>query len=582
MYVRSPIVVVMGHVDHGKTTILDAVRGTAVAAKEAGKITQMIGASYIRKEDIDRISAALKGRMKFELKIPGLLFIDTPGHEAFTNLRDRGGSIADIAILVVDANQGFQPQTAESIRILKQYKTPFIIAANKIDVISGWKSQNTTSFLESYSKQPEFLKERFDTKIYEMMGRISEYGFDSERFDKVSDFSKQIAIVPVSAKTKEGLSELLMLIAGLSQKFLGKDLTIEETGRGRGSIIEVKEEKGMGTTVDVILYDGVLRKNDEVLFLTVNGAKRTKVRALLQPNVMGGREKYANVDAIVAAAGVKISAPDLEGALPGSPIDVVTDFKKNKEEIEKTFKNIVFEKDELGVIVRADSLGSVEALVRLLEEAGIKVREASAGGITKKDVVAAEAVAGEDRYLGAILGFNVSATDDARDAADARRIPLITSDIIYKVLDNYKDWVKTTKEKEKTEAEKRLTWPAKMKLLPGCCFRVSKPAIFGIEVLGGRLKKGARLVNKNGDIVGEVREIQHEKEKLDEAETGMQVAISCDGIYYGKDVAEGDVLYTYIPKSEIERFEAQPGVFTEDEKAVFEEIKKIVVGSPFG
>ncbi len=581
MYIRSPIVVTLGHVDHGKTSILDSIRGTAVAAKEAGKITQMIGASYIRKEDIESISGALKGRMKFDLKIPGLLFIDTPGHEAFTNLRDRGGSIADIAILVVDINQGFQPQTVESIKILKQYKTPFIIAANKIDVMNGWKSHPTTSFLESYSTQPEFLKERFDNKIYEMMGKISEHGFDAERFDRLADFRKQIAIVPVSAKTKEGLSELLMLIAGLSQKFLGKDLTIDEKGRGKGSIIEVKEEKGMGTVVDVILYDGVLRKNDEILFLTVDGVKKTKVRALLEPNIMGGREKYANVEEVVAAAGVKISAPDLEGALPGSPLDVVTDFKKNKEEIEKTFRDIVFEKEEVGVIVRADSLGSVEALVRLLEEAGVNVKEASAGRITKKDVLTAEAVSAENRYLGAILGFNVEIMKDAREAADGKGIPIIASDIIYKVLENYQDWVKSTKEREKAEASKKLTWPAKIKLLPGFCFRVSKPAIFGVEVLGGKIKKGAKLMNRKGDIVGEIREIQHEKEKLDEADIGKQVAISCEGIYYGKDVQEGDIVYTYIPKSEIEKFEGQPGVFTEDERQVFEEIKKIIVASPW-
>jgi len=582
MYIRSPIVCILGHVDHGKTTILDSVRGTAVAAKEAGKITQMIGASYIRKEDIDRISESLKGKMKFDLKIPGLLFIDTPGHEAFTNLRDRGGSIADIAILVVDINQGFQPQTIESIKILQQYKTPFIIAANKIDVMNGWKSYPTTSFLESYSKQPEFMKERFDNKIYEMMGNISEHGFDSERFDKVNDFSKQIAMVPVSAKTKEGLSELLMLIAGLSQKFLGKNLSIEENGRGRGSIIEVKDEKGMGTTVDVILYDGVLRKNDEVLFLTVNGVKKTKVRALLEPNMMGGKEKYTNVEEVVAAAGVKISAPDLEGALPGSPIDVVTDFEKNKAEIEKTFKDIVFEKEDLGVIVRADSLGSVEALVRLLEDAGVKVKEASAGKITKKDIVTAEAVAGENRYLGAVLGFNVETMRDAGDAADNKGIPIIESDVIYKVLENYQDWVKETKEEEKADASKKLTWPGKIKLLPGFCFRVSKPAIFGVEVLGGKIRKGCRIMNEKGNIVGEVREIQHEKEKLTEADAGKQIAISCSGIYYGKDVKEGDILYTYIPKYEIEKFDNQPGVFTDGERAVFEEIKKIVVSSPFG
>jgi translation initiation factor 5B len=581
MYIRSPIVCVMGHVDHGKTTILDSVRGTAVATKEAGKITQMIGASYIRKEDIDRISEALKGKMKFELKIPGLLFIDTPGHEAFTNLRDRGGSIADIAILVVDITQGFQPQTVESIRILKQYRTPFIIAANKIDVISGWKSYSTTSFLESYSKQPDFLKERFDTKIYEMMGRISEHGFDSERFDRINNFSKQIAIVPVSAKTKEGLSELLMLIAGLSQKFLGNNLKIEERGRGKGSIIEVKEEKGMGTTVDVIVYGGVLRKNDEVLFLTVNGAKKTRVRALLEPNVMGGKEKYTNVDEVVAAAGVKISAPGLEGALPGSPLDVVTDFEKNREEIEKTFRDIVFQKKDVGVIVRADSLGSVEALVGLLEDAGVKVKEASTGRITKKEIVTAEAVAAENKYLGAVLGFNVSITDDAANAADNRRIPIIASNIIYKVLENYQDWVKDTKEKEKAEAYRKMTWPGKLKLLEGCCFRVSKPAIFGVEVLGGKIKKGYRLMNKKGDVAGEIREIQHEKEKLDEAKAGMQIAISCDGIYYGKDVQEGDILYTYISKGDIERFDSKPSILGDAEKALLDEIRKIVVGSPF-
>jgi translation initiation factor 5B len=582
MYIRSPIVCVMGHVDHGKTTILDSVRGTAVATKEAGKITQMIGASYIRKEDIDRISEALKGKMKFELKIPGLLFIDTPGHEAFTNLRDRGGSIADIAILVVDITQGFQPQTVESIRILKQYRTPFIIAANKIDVISGWKSYSTTSFLESYSKQPDFLKERFDTKIYEMMGRISEHGFDSERFDRINNFSKQIAIVPVSAKTKEGLSELLMLIAGLSQKFLGNNLKIEERGRGKGSIIEVKEEKGMGTTVDVIVYGGVLRKNDEVLFLTVNGAKKTRVRALLEPNVMGGKEKYTNVDEVVAAAGVKISAPGLEGALPGSPLDVVTDFEKNREEIEKTFRDIVFQKRDVGVIVRADSLGSVEALVRLLEDAGVKVKEASTGRITKKEIVTAEAVAAENKYLGAVLGFNISITDDAADAADSRKIPIIASNIIYKVLENYQDWIKDTKEKEKAEASRKMTWPGKLKLLEGCCFRVSKPAIFGVEVLSGKIKKGYKLMNKKGDVVGEIREIQHEKEKLDEATAGMQIAISCDGIYYGKDVCEGDTIYTYVSKAEIGRFDSKPSVLSDAEKALLDEIRKIVIGSPFG
>jgi translation initiation factor 5B len=240
-FIRSPIICILGHVDHGKTTLLDSIRGTTVAKKEAGGITQMIGASYVPRGEIDELSKDLASKMKADLKIPGLLFIDTPGHEAFTNLRDRGGSLADLAILVVDVLQGFQPQTVESIKILKQYKTPFIIAANKIDALGGWKSHKTNSFMQSLSQQPEHIQARLDEKMYALMGKISEYGFDSERFDHVRDFTKQIAIVPISAKTKEGLSELLVLIGGLSQRFLGDRLEIDEKGRGKGSIIEVKD-----------------------------------------------------------------------------------------------------------------------------------------------------------------------------------------------------------------------------------------------------------------------------------------------------------------------------------------------------
>src|SRR3989338_2256229 len=378
MLIRSPIVATLGHVDHGKTTILDSVRGSKIADKEAGRITQMIGASYITKQIIEEVSKG--GKLKFNLKIPGLLFIDTPGHEAFTKLRDRGGSIADIAILVVDVTQGFQPQTIESLKILKQYKTPFVIAANKIDLVHGWKSNKGQSFSESFSKQAEYAQQKLDEKLYELMGKISEYGFDSERFDRIQEFDKQIAIVPVSAKNKEGLSELLMLIAGLSQKFLEGKLTIDPDGRGRASVIEVKEEKGMGTTVDVIVYDGLLKKNDEIIYLTTDGVKTTKIRALLQPN-LAGKEKFDYVDQVVAAAGVKIFAPDLEKVIPGSPLDVLTNFEEDKKALEEQFKDVLFEGQESGVILKADSLGSVEAIVDLFKKESIPIKSAGVGKI---------------------------------------------------------------------------------------------------------------------------------------------------------------------------------------------------------
>ncbi len=578
-FIRSPIICLLAHVDHGKTSLLDSIRGTAVAKKEAGGITQMIGASYVSRADIDAISRDLAAKMRLTLKIPGLLFIDTPGHEAFGNLRDRGGSIADLVILLVDINQGFQPQTVESIKILKQYKTPFVVAANKIDAISGWKSHRTTSFMESYNQQPEYVRSAFDDKLYGLMGKISEHGFDSERYDKVTDFTKQIAIIPVSAKTKEGLSELLVLIAGLSQRFLGESLEIDENGRGKGSVMEVKEEKGLGTTLDVILYDGILRKNDDIAYMTINGVKKTKVRGLLLPN-LGGGEKYLNVDSVVAAAGVKIYAPDLEGAIPGSPLEVVEDFERDSAAIEAQFRNIIFEKKgEAGVVLKADSLGSVEALLKLLANEEIPVREASVGHITRKEVMAAGVVAQQDPFLGVVLGFNVSVLDEAAEESMNSKIPILTSDIVYRLIDNYKDWVREAKEKMKKESLEKLTWPGKLKVLHGYVFRASKPAVFGVEVLAGRIKSGYRLMNKAGEVVGEIREIQKEKEKVIEASAGDQLAISCDGIYIGKNVTEGELLYTYMIVDELKKWDGQQHMLSDSEKELFGEIRRALVRS---
>ncbi|MFH1785431.1 MAG: translation initiation factor IF-2 [Candidatus Micrarchaeota archaeon] len=573
---RSPIICILGHVDHGKTTLLDSIRGTTVAKKEAGGITQMIGASYVSKKDIDNLAKDLAEKMRVNLGIPGLLFIDTPGHEAFTNLRDRGGSLADLVILIVDVNSGFQPQTIESVKILKQYKTPFVIAANKIDAINGWKTAKTTSIMEAISKQPEHIQARLDEKLYGIMGKISEYGFDSERFDRVNDFTKQIAIIPISARTMEGLSELLVLIGGLSQKFLGQELEIEDTGRGKGSIVEVKDEKGLGTTLDVIIYDGIVRKNDEILFMSTNGIAKTKIRGLLEPN-LGGKEKFVFVNEVVAAAGVKIYAPGFENAIPGSPIEVIQDFENDRKTIEAQFKSVIFQKNnESGVILRADSLGSVEALLRLLKDAEIEVSDAAVGNITRKDVLAASAVAQNDQFLGVVLGFNVKVLDEAREEGNKSEIPIIYSDIIYRLIDQYKEWVKEEKEKIKKNALQKNVWPGKIKILDGHIFRASKPAIFGVEVLAGRIRKNYRLMNKRGDVVGEIREIQKEKEKVEEAGVGDQLAISCDGIHVGKNVEPTELLYSYMNEDEIKKWDEQISMLNEHEKIVFEEMKKIL------
>lgn len=579
--IRQPIVVVMGHVDHGKTSLLDSIRSTSVAKKEAGAITQHIGAYEVPVSVLHEVCGPLIAKMGMKFTIPGLLFIDTPGHEAFTNLRERGGSIADIAILVVDVMQGFQPQTIESLKILRQYKTPFILAANKIDLVSGWKKNDTNCFSDSLSSQQEHVAQRLDEKIYELVGRLGELGIESERFDRITEFTKQAVIVPVSAKSGEGISELLLFLAGLSQKFLESTLKTEVSGPAKGSIIEVKEERGLGTVMDVIIYDGTLNKGDSIIFGTINGAKETKVRGLLKPRlpseITDPADRYKHVEGVSAAAGVRVYAPDLEGALSGSPVLEAKSGEQEKElmdEINEQIKRILFESKDVGVVLKADTLGSTEALIRLLSAAGIAVRDTGIGKVTKSDVANARGVAGEDRYLGAILAFNVAVGEDAKEEADSSRIPVFSSEVIYDLVEQYSKWAGAEKEADKKITLESLPLPAKILVLPNHFFRESKPAVFGIEVLDGTLKAKVKLVNAHGDEVGEVGGMQHDKKPVELATRGMQVAISIDEAVCGKTFTASELLFTKISRREAEQLR-EKGALSPMELALLDEILDI-------
>ncbi|MCD6383011.1 MAG: translation initiation factor IF-2, partial [Thermoplasmata archaeon] len=320
MRIRQPIVSVLGHVDHGKTTLLDRIRGTTVVQREAGRITQHIGATEVPVDVIYRICGDLLKEKS--LKVPGLLFIDTPGHEAFTTLRARGGSLADLAVLVVDIYEGLKPQSIESLNYLKQYKTPFIVAANKIDRLSGWVKDENVPFVINWKRQTERYQKDLEERIYDLIGALAEHGFSAERFDRVVDFTTTLAIVPMSAKWGVGLQELLMLLVGLSQRFLEKRLEVQE-GEAKGTVLEVKEEKGLGKTLDVIIYDGVLRVGDTIVVGTTSEPLVSKVKSLLKPKpldeIRDPQHRFDHIDEVVAAAGVKVLAREVEGALAGAP-----------------------------------------------------------------------------------------------------------------------------------------------------------------------------------------------------------------------------------------------------------------------
>ncbi|MEM3399300.1 MAG: translation initiation factor IF-2 [Candidatus Micrarchaeia archaeon] len=579
--VRQPIVTVMGHVDHGKTSLLDKIRETTVHQREKGGITQHIGASEVPIEVIERISGNLIKQLGARITLPGLLFIDTPGHEAFTNLRRRGGSVADIALLVVDVTQGFQPQTVEAIEILREYKTPFIVVANKIDLLRMWSAKNTTSFIESLMQQSEITQQELEKKIYEMVGKLHEFGFSSERFDRVRDFTRELLIVPVSAKTGEGISELLMYTTGLCQKFLEKRLVLHEEEAGVGSILEVKEEKTLGTTVDVILYDGRIAKGDMIAFGTLNGVATTKVRALLKPKpldeIRDPKEKFSYVDEVHAAAGVKIYAPNLAHAVPGSTLMVVRkDVDKAKKMIAQEIEEILVETDSNGVIVKADTLGSVEALVKLLASESVSVKRANVGPVTKKDVVDAAVVRKDHPLLGTILAFNVPVSEDVRAEAKKNDVEIIEENIVYMLIEKYKKWMAEERERLKLKALSDLVMPVEIKVLPRCCFRASKPAIFGVEVLAGVIKPGYILETMDGREVGEVKSIQKDKETLEKAERGMQVAIAVDGAVYGRHFSEGDVLRSKVPREHLAILKERYSEYLPaDVLALIEEYRKI-------
>ena len=579
MPTRQPIVCVLGHVDAGKTSLLDELRKTSVQAREAGGMTQHIGASFFPVETLKQLIGPYMSNFKTGIEIPGLLIVDTPGHEAFTNLRRRGGSVADIAILVVNAIKGFEAQTFECIEILKARKTPFIVAINQIDRIPGWTAQQGAPFLKSYASQSSFVREALDNRLYQVMGEFSRLGFKTDRFDHIRDFTVNVALVPTSAKTGEGLSELVMVLVGLSQQFLKKRLQTTE-GAAKGSVLEVKEEPGLGLTLNTIVYDGTLRKDDLIVVGGRNGAIMARVRAILVPKPLDEmrdpRDKFTSVDCVFASAGIKIVAPDLEGALAGAPLFAVPageDPAKYAKLITEEIGRIRIAKKIEGVIVKADTLGSLEAMAEILKDNNVQVRIADVGDISKRDVIEASIVKTCEPLVGAILAFGVKTLPDAADEAAANCIPIFNQPIIYNLIDAYLQWAKNKRE-TKSEAEfDALVKPGKVTVLPNCIFHRAKPLVVGVEVLGGRLKPRVGLMRaEDGSDLGEVDQIQNQGKAIPEAKVGMQVAISMDKPIAGRHVFERDVLYVKVPEKDAKALlTAHADDLTADEMDVLKE-----------
>ncbi len=583
-YLRQPIISVLGHVDHGKTSLLDFIRHSKLINKEAGGITQHIGATEVPKKDILNV---VRGVLpENSIKIPGLLFIDTPGHKAFTSLRKRGGSISDIGILVVDVNEGFKPQTIEAVEILKSMKTPFIVAANKVDNVAGWNSDPKKKLLDNINLQQQGVIYKLEEKVYELVGKLSEFGYNSDRYDRVEDFTKNIAIVPISAKTGEGVKELITTLVGLTQKYMQEKLTITNEDMSKGVILEVKDYPGLGKTYDVILYDGVIKAEDIVLALDVDGVQRSRLKSILKPNelaeIRDSSTKFKTVPEVHSASGIKIACPEFDDIKAGMPI--ITLRKGTSEEIvekhiadlEKEKAEITFTHGEEGVLVKADTLGSLEALSHILEEHEIPLRKARIGKITKKDIIDAGADLKTNPKNALILNFSQKIDDEIKVMAKEYGVEIISNDIIYKLIEDSALWIKNKEVEINREKLQSLTMPFKIRILPNCIFRASSPAIVGVEVTGGTLKQHVSLMTDMGRKVGKVKSIKDKDDNLKVLEFGKQAAVQIEDLIIGRHAQEDTVLYSFMGEENFRALKKNTDLLSKDEVQTLKDVAEIM------
>lgn len=565
MKIRQPIITVAGHVDHGKTTILDSIRKTGIAEAEAGGITQKISFTLFPADKV-MWRCPLLEKHNIKLDIPGFLFIDTPGHAAFTNLRKRGGSLADLAILVIDINEGIKPQTAEVIEILKLNKTPFVVALNKIDNISGWRKQ-TEELKEGIEKQAFNVKQEFLEKLYTIQGSLHSYGFNAALFWEVKDFTTKLALVPCSGKTGEGIPELLMVLCGLSQKFLRGRLSLGK--QAKGVILEVKKEKAINY-IESVLYDGVLNRKDKIAIASFDKPIISKIRILEE--VLPLSDKFKPSFSCHAAIGIRLQLTEQQEVLAGMPFQTF----KSQEEIQNIAKEITeqIKTDKEGIIIKADSLGSLEALLLLLRQENIKVSKVGIGDISKSDVIAAQTNL-ENPLNAIILGFNVGEDEEAAELNKKSKVKILKDDVIYKLIENLQEWREEKENEIKRQKLMKLAAICKLKILPQYVFRNSHPAIFGVLVEGGTLKQGIALLNENGEEVAKIKAVQSEGKTVEKAGKGEEVAISLPGITFDRQLKDTKILYSKITESQFREFKSNKFLLSQEEIKVLQEIAQI-------
>jgi translation initiation factor 5B len=489
---RSPICCILGHVDTGKTKLLDKIRQTNVQEGEAGGITQQIGATYFPVDALKKKTQVVNQDGSFEFKVPGLLVIDTPGHESFSNLRSRGSSLCNIAILVIDIMHYLEPQTLESLRLLRERKTPFIVALNKIDRLFGWKKIDNNGFRDSLAFQNKACQNEFKDRLEKTKVALAEQGFNAEVFYENKNMARYVSLVPTSAHTGEGIPDLLKLLVKLTQERMTNDLMY--LSKVEATVLEVKVIEGLGTTIDVILSNGVIREGDRIVICGLNGAIVTNIRALLTPAEMKElrvKSQYVHNKEVKAAIGVKIAADNLDNAIAGSRLLVVgpgDDEEDLEEDIMTDLENLLSRvtKTGRGVSVQASTLGSLEALLEFLKVSKIPVGNVSIGPVFKRDVMQTATMLEKAKEYAVMLCFDVRVDKEAAHYAETVGVKIFTADIIYHLFDSFTKHMEEIQEAKKEESKMHAVFPCVLK--PVAVFNKKDPIVVGVDVIEGSLR----------------------------------------------------------------------------------------------
>eukprot|EP00388_Colpodella_angusta_P031964 GDKK01024999.1.p1 GENE.GDKK01024999.1~~GDKK01024999.1.p1 ORF type:complete len:871 (+),score=311.76 GDKK01024999.1:31-2613(+) len=587
---RSPVCCIMGHVDTGKTKLLDKIRRTNVQEGEAGGITQQIGATFF--PDYALLEQIRKVDKNMSLKTPGLLIIDTPGHESFNNLRSRGSSLCDVAILVVDIMHGLEPQTIESLNMLRNKKVPFVIALNKIDRLYGWKSAEYRPVRQSFAVQTETQQE-FEDRTAKIQLHLAQLGLNTALYWENDSHEDTISIIPTSAITGEGIPDILHQLMEMTQGSLGNKNDLAWESELSCTVLEVKNIEGLGTTIDVMLVQGSLREGDTIVVCGMSGPIVTQVRALLTPHPMKEirvKAEYLHHKVIHASMGVKIAAPGLEEAVAGTqlyvvgPDDDVEDLKEEvMEDMGEIFKSV--NKSGEGVYVMASTLGSLEALLCFLKDEKVPVCQVSLGTVNLKDIKKAAIMREKGREdMAVILAFDVKVDPDAAKEAEHLGVQIFSAEIIYHLTIKFSQYLKEVEEKRKSEIDSKVVFPAHLKILPQFIFNKHDPIIVGVLVEGGLLRVGTPLVTSDKDHikVGRVTSIEYNHKAVTEAKKGMEVCIKIspypgsDNVYFGRQFDETSKLVSRLTREGIDALkELYRDVLTMDDWKLVKQLKEL-------